>query len=262
MYFPIKSGLVLDRHVGDIKAVDDVSFAIERGETLGLVGESGCGKSTVGRTSRSCTRSAGGTPGPVSRTHSCTPPGPGAHPRPIVSPSPVTATALLASWRRAWVSRSGSTRAATGVRGSSTQVRGARPCAFSKVLRTTAATSMSRRRRKSGLRALASTRRSSTRRAIRSSSSIDRSRVPRTSAGSSSSMSSRWPRITVIGVRSSWPASSSIRRWESSASWSRSSMPLNVRPRSATSSWPVTVIRRETSVSVMVAAVLRSTSIG
>ena len=50
MYFPIKSGLVLDRHVGDIKAVDDVSFSIERGETLGLVGESGCGKSTVGRT--------------------------------------------------------------------------------------------------------------------------------------------------------------------------------------------------------------------
>jgi peptide/nickel transport system ATP-binding protein len=49
IYFPIRSGLVLDRHVGDIKAVDDVSFRIERGETLGLVGESGCGKSTVGR---------------------------------------------------------------------------------------------------------------------------------------------------------------------------------------------------------------------
>jgi peptide/nickel transport system ATP-binding protein len=50
VYFPIKSGIVLDRHIGDIRAVDDISLTIRRGETVGLVGESGCGKSTVGRT--------------------------------------------------------------------------------------------------------------------------------------------------------------------------------------------------------------------
>ncbi len=48
-YFPIRGGL-LQRVVAQVKAVDDVSFTIKRGETLGVVGESGCGKTTVGRT--------------------------------------------------------------------------------------------------------------------------------------------------------------------------------------------------------------------
>jgi oligopeptide transport system ATP-binding protein len=49
MYFPVTRGIVLQRKVADVKAVDGVSFTIKRGETLGLVGESGCGKSTTGR---------------------------------------------------------------------------------------------------------------------------------------------------------------------------------------------------------------------
>jgi peptide/nickel transport system ATP-binding protein/oligopeptide transport system ATP-binding protein len=48
-YFPVRAG-VMQRVVAEVLAVDDVSFAINRGETLGLVGESGCGKTTVGRT--------------------------------------------------------------------------------------------------------------------------------------------------------------------------------------------------------------------
>jgi len=49
-HFPITAGLIFQRQVGAVKAVDDVSFDVYKGETLGLVGESGCGKSTTGRT--------------------------------------------------------------------------------------------------------------------------------------------------------------------------------------------------------------------
>lgn len=49
VFFPITQGIILQRHIGDIKAVDGVTFNIRRGETLGLVGESGCGKTTTGR---------------------------------------------------------------------------------------------------------------------------------------------------------------------------------------------------------------------
>ncbi|MGB2773567.1 MAG: dipeptide ABC transporter ATP-binding protein [Anaerolineae bacterium] len=49
MHFPITQGIIFQKQVGAIKAVDGLNFNIKRGETLGLVGESGCGKSTTGR---------------------------------------------------------------------------------------------------------------------------------------------------------------------------------------------------------------------
>jgi len=49
-YFPITRGIIFQKTIGYVRAVDDISFFIRRGETFGLVGESGCGKTTVGRT--------------------------------------------------------------------------------------------------------------------------------------------------------------------------------------------------------------------
>jgi oligopeptide transport system ATP-binding protein len=49
MYFPVISGILFQRKIADCKAVDGISFVIRQGETLGLVGESGCGKTTAGR---------------------------------------------------------------------------------------------------------------------------------------------------------------------------------------------------------------------
>ena len=60
-YFPVTRGLIFQRKVGSVRAVDGISFAIQRGETLGMVGESGCGKTTVGRTMLGLYRATSGS---------------------------------------------------------------------------------------------------------------------------------------------------------------------------------------------------------
>ena len=60
-YFPVKQGVLVDREVARVHAVDDVSFELAEGETLGLVGESGCGKTTLARTIMRLLEPTGGT---------------------------------------------------------------------------------------------------------------------------------------------------------------------------------------------------------
>ena len=60
VHFPVRKGVIFERTIAHVKAVDGVSFSIRRGETLGLVGESGCGKTTIGRSILKLTKPSGG----------------------------------------------------------------------------------------------------------------------------------------------------------------------------------------------------------
>ena len=189
-----------------------------------------------------------GMPGPVSRTHSRASPSLSADPISIVSPGAVWRTALSARFMTAWVRRWGSASTMPSPVPASRQSRSARDRLLPNRSLVSRSRSTASGCRKSGRSARASTRRSPTMRAIRSSSSSTTARVARRSSGSSDS-SSTWPRMIVIGVRSSWPASSRKRRWLAKAPSSRSSMSLKVRASSATSSLVLgTSMRRLRSV--------------
>src|SRR3954447_16696039 len=60
-HFPVNRGIIFQKQVGAVKAVDGLSFEVAKGETLGVVGETGCGKSTMGRLITRLLEPSGGT---------------------------------------------------------------------------------------------------------------------------------------------------------------------------------------------------------